>query len=471
MVLRDYPLRVLVAACAASVLFLVLCGISALFLYREQSRIAEVVGENVESQRAAIGLQEILTALAASHERLVPDVKPLQDRAQARLTEIESFADKSEERELAHQVALSYQHYREMWRNAQGHADRIPMVVHHLEEDTLPACRRLENFNTSQVQKSQREHRESLDRMIEGLAAVGGLASIGGLVLGWGLSRGLRRTIHQVLVRIQGAAELLGPEGTTLEVPREATMLGPGADEMLHRVEQVVVRLQERERELRRAERLAALGQLAAGVAHEIRNPLTAALLLFQAARKDPTAGGLTEEDLDLIEQELHRIEKTLKVFLDFARPPQLSRSECDLKEIVRAAATITRGRAELQKVAIELNLPAEPCPLFADREQLYQVVLNLMLNALDAMSRGGKLTAAIAANPGFWELTIADNGAGISPHMRAKLFEPFATGKDTGLGLGLYTSKRIVEEHQGTIQGENLPGGGAVFRIRLPRP
>src|SRR5262249_31292318 len=152
--------------------------------------------------------------------------------------------------------------------------------------------------------------------MMWGLAAVGGLASVAGLVLGYGLASGLRRTLHQFLVHVQGAANLLGPDHATVEWERDGEPLLEGAEGLLGRVEQAVLRLQGREREVLRAERLAALGQLAAGVAHEIRNPLTSALLLLQTARSDPSAGGLTEEDLTLIEQELQRIERSLQVFL-----------------------------------------------------------------------------------------------------------------------------------------------------------
>jgi signal transduction histidine kinase len=269
---------------------------------------------------------------------------------------------------------------------------------------------------------------------------------------------------------VQGASDLLGQELPAVEWDPAPGGPEDGADDLVHRVEQVVQKLHQRERDVRRAERLAALGQLAAGVAHEVRNPLAAVILLVETGRRDPTAGGLTDEDLDLIEQELHRIERSLRGLLDYARPPRPEPTACDLADVVRDAAALTRARADQQLVTVRLDLPPEPVPLHADAEQLRQVVLNLLLNALDVMPNGSEVSVAVAQpDSRCVELTIADGGPGISAQVLPRLFEPFVSGKDTGLGLGLVVSKRIVEDHGGTIRGENPPGGGATFVVRLP--
>lgn len=470
MALRDYPNRLLLAAILSSLLVLGLCGTVAVFVTWEQSRTADVLRENIGSRRAAVNLQEVLAALATLHLRGVNEVTPLHERAEGHLTDIERLADKDQEREFVQGIADSFRQYLSLWAKARSQSGPKGELVRQLQEEVLPACKRLQDFNSTQIDESEREHRTSLGRMTWGLAIVGGLGSVAGLVLGYGLARGLRRTIQELMVRVQGAAGLLGPELTTVAWQRNGETLRDGTDELLSRVEQAVVRIQQREREVRRAERLAALGQLAAGVAHEIRNPLTAALLLFQTARKDPSAGGLTEEDLDLIEQELQRIERSLQIFLDYARPPTLTRSACDLVEVVRDALALTRGRIDQQGVTVDLDVPPGGCGLDADREQLRQAVLNLILNALDATPCGGRLGLAVRAGAGgIVELTVTDTGPGISAQVLPRLFEPFATGKETGLGLGLVISKRIVEEHEGTIEGTNRPEGGASFVVRLP--
>ena len=469
MALRDYPNRLLSAAVLSSFLLAVVCGTVAALLAREQSRTADVLEENIRSRTAAANLEDIFAALAVLHQEGTKDPIPLHEQAEDQLAEIERFADKDEEQELARQIVESYRKYVTLQESSRTRPGSKEEVVRYLQAETLPACRLLKDFNVSQIDRSERTHRESLRQMTWGLAVVGVLGSLAGLVLGYGLARSLRRTIQQFMIQVQGVADLLGPASTRVEWQRDGWQLQDGA-ELLSRVEEAVVRLQERERDVRRAERLAAMGQLAAGVAHEIRNPLTSALLLFQMARKDPSAGGLTEEDLNLIEQELQRIDRSLQTFLDFARPPQLSHTACDLVEVVRDALAVTRGRLDQQGVTADLDAPVAGCRLDADPDQLRQVVLNLLLNALDAMPHGGriKVTVRTASNDDV-ELSVVDTGTGIPEPILARLFEPFVTGKETGLGLGLVVSKRIIDDHQGTIRGSNHPAGGASFVVRLP--
>src|SRR5262249_41850105 len=265
-----------------------------------------------------------------------------------------------------------------------------------LRGDPLTACQELRNFNAEQIEESNRDHSRALRRMTWGLALVGGLGSVAGVVLGYGLARGRQRTIHRFLVRVEGAAEVLSQELPAVEWEAAHAPQDDAAGALAHRVEQVVRTLQQRQREVRRAERLAALGRLAAGVAHEIRNPLTSVVLLVETCRKDPDAGGLTDEDLELIEQELRRIERSLQTFLDYSRPPQPCRAPADLGAVVRDALALVRPRADQQGVEIRLNLPEGPVPLLADSEQLRQVILNLLLNALDALPHGGTVAVAV---------------------------------------------------------------------------
>jgi two-component system sensor histidine kinase HydH len=469
MALRDYPARVLLASVLFSILILSLCAAAAGILVWEQARTADVLVENIDSRRAAAQLEEDIAALAILHQRGASDVAPVHERVEVHLAEAERFADKPEERRLVQEIAEHYHEYLQLWGKAQSQPGVRARLLQVLQDEALPASQRLQAFNARQIDESEQEHRAALRRMAWGVVAVGALGSIAGLVLGYGLARGLRMTIHQFLVRVQGAADLVGPEPTTVEWQRDGEPLD-GAEDLLHRVEQAVSRLQQREREVRRAERLAALGQLAAGVAHEIRNPLSSALLLFQTARRDPAAGGLTEEDRDLIEQELQRIDQSLQAFLDFARPPKPARADCDLVDIVRDALALTRARVELQGVHIAFE-PQTPAPLHADAQQLRQVLLNLILNALDVMPHGGTLGLVLRVDAGrkSIELDVTDTGGGIAPQVLPRLFEPFASGKETGIGLGLVIARRIIEEHGGTLHGANRPEGGASFVISLP--
>ncbi len=468
MSLRHYPARLLLLSSLSSLLLLGLCGTLAVYLAREQTRTAAVLGEDIGSRGAAINLEVTLSNLATLHDRNSQDVEALHEQVRTDLTEIERFADKPEEQVLARQVAELFAAYREGWLRATPPNE----LARFIRERLAPAADALRTYNGRELKQSEEGHRRSLQRMVWGLVVVCGLGSVAGLVFGYGLARSLRQTIHQFLVRVQGASDLLGQELPLVEWQRQGEPLGSVADDLLRRVEDVVLKLQQKEREVRRAERLAAIGQLAAGLAHEIRNPLTSAVLLIETARKDPTSGGLTDEDLHLIETELQRIEQSLRLFLDFARPPQLTRSAVDVGMVVKDALNLARGRIDQQQVVVHFVEPTQTCTLNADREHLRQVVLNLLLNALDMMPHGGTLGVAVgpASEGRIVELSVTDTGPGISPAILPRLFEPFATNKETGIGLGLVVSKRIVEDHGGSIRGANRPEGGACFTVRLPR-
>ena len=162
-------------------------------------------------------------------------------------------------------------------------------------------------------------------------------------------------------------------------------------------------------------------------------------------------------------------MERSLQSFLDYARPPHVERQQIDLETVVQNVLGLIRVRAERQRVEVQLVSPVAGVPISADVNQMQQVVLNLTLNALDAMPQGGRLTLTTSRRGDWAELIVADTGPGISEDMRERLFQPFATDKETGLGLGLVITRRILEAHGGEVTAENSTRGGAVFHVRLP--
>jgi two-component system, NtrC family, sensor histidine kinase HydH len=226
----------------------------------------------------------------------------------------------------------------------------------------------------------------------------------------------------------------------------------------------------QRERYLQRAEQMMALGQVAAGVAHELRNPLTAIKGLIQVNLRKAVAGALPSEDLSVIEHEIRRMERTLQTFLDFARPPQPHRLRLNPADLVNRVFAVVNGRAKKQQVTLRLLQPDIPVDVEADHDQLQQLLLNLVLNALDAMPGGGTVEIELRHHrDGNVEIHIRDTGPGIAPHILPKVFETFVSSKETGMGLGLPVSRRIAEEHGGGLSAYNLPGSGACFVLRLP--
>lgn len=224
-----------------------------------------------------------------------------------------------------------------------------------------------------------------------------------------------------------------------------------------------------REKEALRAQQMTTLAQLATGVAHEIRNPLTAIKLLVQANRAHLESNGLPSEDLELVEQEIRRMERSVTSLLEFARPVRPERVTTTLQTVVARTQTLIEGRAEKQGVRIKTNSCEHPVNVFGDPDQLQQLLLNLSLNALDAMPDGGILRIDIEMQGEEAVVTVHDSGRGIQGDVMDSLFKPFVTTKKTGIGLGLGICRRIAEDHAGSLRGYNPPEGGACFELRLP--
>jgi signal transduction histidine kinase len=332
----------------------------------------------------------------------------------------------------------------------------------------------LRNYNIDQVGLSDRDNYLIVGRLTWALLAVGIGAPLSGLLLGYAVARSMYQSMHQLSVRIRDAAGRLNSDLPPVVVE--------DLDDLpdLHRlmagvvveIERVVQQLQQREREVLRAEQLAAVGQVAAGVAHELRNPLTSVKMLVQAGLEGDEPEGLPAEDLAIIEHEVRRMETCIQTFLDFARPPVSERHRRDLLPVVRRALTLAEVRARRQQVTLSATLPPGPVDLDIDAAQVQQVLLNLLLNALDALPQGGTIRVEVwpaTTEKPTVEVAVRDSGPGIAPRIRERLFEPFVSSKETGLGLGLSISRRLIEAHGGTISGENAPGGGALFAFTLP--
>lgn len=218
-----------------------------------------------------------------------------------------------------------------------------------------------------------------------------------------------------------------------------------------------------------RTQQMATLAQLATGVAHEIRNPLTSIKMLIQVNLASFAKAGLPTDDLELVEQEIRRMERSVNSLLDYARPEKSEFTEFAIQEVLRRTAQLIAGRCESQKVLLCINAPSVPVTLLGDSSQIQQLLLNLALNALDAMPGGGNLDMDVETNASMVEITVRDTGTGIDNSMLSKLFTPFSTTKPNGVGLGLGICRRIAEAHRGSLRGSNQLVRGAKFQLTLP--
>lgn len=459
----------------SSVVLLGICVVLGLSLFRQQAAVSRVLHENIVSGRAASDLEEALVDLKVLLGDHAERLSGLHARIELHLKSVRDCANEDEERVLAAGVLASYRRYcvkREALPpvGSPGRAAAVRELIDILDADTTPACQQLVEYNAGRIEASSVEHQQVIRYLAVGMAGIGVLGTAAGTLLGYAAARGVRTSIQHLQVQVRDAAGKLGRVGSEIVLTQDGD-LGQLHEQMRHllgQVEGVVETMQRQERDILRAEQLAAVGQLAAGVAHEIRNPLTAIKMLVQLAR----SGGepLPPEDLAVIETEVRRMERSLQSFLDFARPVKASRRDTDLVAVIDRTLELIRGRATQQKVTVRFDRPAGPTPAIADAEQLKQVFVNLTMNALDAMPCGGELRVRMGLRPGgVWLFEVTDTGPGIAPQLAGKLFQPFASGKETGLGLGLVISRRIVEDHGGTLTLTNRATGGAAALVSLP--
>lgn len=460
----------------ATICLVALCMFTAISLFHQQRTVAIVLRGDVESRRVAVELEECLTDLLALEKDRVEMVSALHRRVEEHLGSLEAIADEQEESRQVGRLRGAFDEYLVNWRaippkSDPRHDEAFREARRLLEEHVLPNCRNLEQQSGRRLERATEEHERVLRQLGLGMAGVAGLGGVAGLVLGFGIALALSRSIRRLRVQVADAAGKIGPSTPEIVLTGQGDFHGlqEEIDLLTRRIEGVVSELQQREREILRAEQLAAVGQLAAGVGHEIRNPLTSIKLLVQSAIEDPQRAALNETDLRMIEQEILRIEQSLQTYLDFARPPKGERSPIDLVEVLHGVMGLVRGRADKQRVAITYDGPPDPLLISADRGQVRQVFVNLTLNALDAMNAGGSLTFRLRRQRSQVEVEVADTGPGIAPAILPRLFTPFVSGKDTGLGLGLVISRRMVEDHGGTIRAGNRAGGGASFVVQLP--
>ncbi len=225
------------------------------------------------------------------------------------------------------------------------------------------------------------------------------------------------------------------------------------------------------EKKLRQSERLASLGQLASGIAHEIRNPLGIIKTISQTLHLEALETGEDSlaEGLNIIESETDRANKVIKGMLDFARPEPLQLKPTDGALLLSDLLAIMRSLSKQHQVKIESHLQPVP-PLQADADRLKQAVMNLLLNGIQSMENGGTLTLTLEKeNDHLAQITITDQGNGIDEKTLPHIFDPFFTTKDGGTGLGLSVTHRIIEEHRGTIDVNSHPGKGTAFTLHLP--
>jgi signal transduction histidine kinase len=279
--------------------------------------------------------------------------------------------------------------------------------------------------------------------------------------------------IFQVLGPIRRLSLETGRTGGDQGFQNEIQTLQKGVEGLLEDVDQTQIELKRSREHLLQAEKMAMVGKLAAGMAHSIRNPFTSVKMRLFSLSRTLKLSASQNDDFTVISEEIRHIDQIVQNFLEFSRPPKLKMQSVRLSAVVENALQLLEHRIKFYDVDIRvspLNLPVE---VEGDPEQLKEVLVNLIVNACEAMGKGGSILIEegfrhASAGPEAF-IRMRDSGPGIPESIREKVFQPFFTTKDEGTGLGLSIAARIMEEHGGKLDLESNPGKGATFTLTLP--
>jgi signal transduction histidine kinase len=505
--------RMVAPTMAISLIPLVVGVVSAWKVHTSQEKTSHALALDVAGMRAgeelAIGIRDVwfnLDRFLITGERsYLEEVTRLRRDTDPWLAVAQRAALTAQEQGLIARVQTGYRRFFDEYdRIAQEPVAEVfrarlrELKSEALTNEILQPAQKYLDLTEEEIAATNENNLRMTDRMVLGLLLLGICGPVSGLVAGYGIARSVSRSIGRLSVPIRDAAgklnEIVGP--ITLSARWDLEEVEAVLHKIADQIGAIIERLQQSQRETLRAEQLAAVGQMAAGIAHELRNPLMSMNVLVQLAAERGPSAILEARDLAVLQEEIGRLEHLTQMFLDFARPPQVEKRSFEMRGLLQQIVDFVSGRAERQGVRIVCALLDEPVLIQADIGQVRQVVLNLLLNALDAVPAGGTIWLEIGKkgsgvssdrvgisedsisektpdpffSPDGWlVLCVADTGHGLPAYLGERIFEPFVTTKETGVGLGLSICKRIVEAHGGQIAAANRPGGGALFTVRLP--
>jgi len=255
-----------------------------------------------------------------------------------------------------------------------------------------------------------------------------------------------------------------------IEIIKDVLFVVVSAALLFGLISRLMQKVRRSESQLAHTDRLASMGTMAASVAHEVNNPLTTIKVLIHTIRDKTPADDPNRKDFDIVLDEIDKIRALILRFLQFARPGEPELSDIDLEDVSRRVVKLVRPQAATRGIEISEAYTERTGPLRADSTQLGQVLLNILLNAVEATPNGGHIAVAAAAADRMVELRVHNSGEPIDTDLCKRIFEPFFSTKAQGTGLGLAIASAIVEKHQGRIWAEPGEDGGTALRVRLPQ-
>ncbi|MEA1949221.1 MAG: ATP-binding protein [Thermodesulfobacteriota bacterium] len=279
---------------------------------------------------------------------------------------------------------------------------------------------------------------------------------------------------NQILDPLRRLAQEANKEGALKKSGDEVKAISRSVHDLIEAAGQTHIELERSREHLLQAEKMAMVGKLAAGMAHSIRNPLTSVKMRLFSLSRSLKLTDYQKEDFDVISEEIRHTDAIVQSFLEFARPPRLKMQQISPSIVIDMGLQLLEHRLKSYDVTVDVNRERLLPEIQADPEQLKEVLVNLMINACEAMAQGGSIVLqeeeALAPSLGrVAVIRLKDNGPGIPESIRDRIFQPFFSTKEEGTGLGLSIATRIVEEHQGRLDVQSKEGQGSTFIITLP--
>jgi len=470
--------RIYLLLVALVVISLLAGSVMVWYTNRVQSLLSNIIDQNVAAFKAAEALQTALVNQKGFVTYFFMDGDPdwlrqLGEHRQIfkdRLIDAQKLAQDRIQQVAVEQISREYQAYIELkdrvialYTNGdRKQGTELHPQVRSLFADILLQCDRFKEMHFARIKTAQVSSNRTAAQL-----KIAAVAAIGAHVI-------LALTIaviffRQIMVPVTRMLQAMGHGAASEESGNIVATLNRNVIDLLQNVDQAQIELEKSREHLLQTEKMAMVGRLAAGMAHTIRNPFTSVKMRLFSLGRSLTLSEPQKDDFEVISHEIRHIDAIVQNFLEFSRPPKLVLQPVSPSVIVDNAIKLLVHRLKSYDVAIQVQR-RDPLPeIIGDSEQLKEVLVNLIVNACEAMEDGGSIRIEETIHDAQVVLRVCDSGPGIAPAIMDKIFHPFFTTKEDGTGLGLSIARRIVEEHGGSLEIASHEAKGAAFVITLP--
>lgn len=454
------------------------------YTYQMQALLQHITEKNLAAFQATEGLETALINQKGfvSYYFLEGDpswlkrLEKYRHRFRKRLSQAKKRTDSEQEKKALETIEAEYNRYvttkDKVIHHYKAGARKSGAALHEeVRQHFFRILELTEEFKNQQLQKIQNARQKNQDQAAH-LRIIAWSAVFAVLLLGVLLALVLTT---QILVPVRKLALKADREKKTSHTPvDEVAALSQGLNDLIENIDHSQSELEKSQEVLLHAEKLTLVGKLAAETAHSIRNPLTSVKMrLFSLARRLELPPN-QKEDLNVITEEINHIDTIVENFLEFSRPPKLRKQYISPSDIIDLAIKLLRQRLETCRVQVKMERKDLLPPIKADPEQFKEALLNILLNACEAMQDGGFIVISEKIEPNIQHgesivIRISDNGPGIAKSIQNVIFQPFFTTKDDGTGLGLSIAVQIIKQHGGSLTLISEKNEGAVFVISIP--